>query len=159
MVLGAFVELRKAAISFVMPLCPPVGSSECNTSTPTGRIFMKFWCMSIFRKSMENIHFLLKPYKKNGYLSRRRVYICDSTSLSSSENEKRFIQRLYVKSKHTFYLQYSPLPSPSRKSGRPSLWEKVEKYGRTGQATGDGIIRRMRFAWWIIKATDPTQNM
>jgi hypothetical protein len=29
----------------------------------------------------------------------------------------------------------------------------VEKYSRPGQATGD-IIRRMRFAYWVIKATD-----
>jgi hypothetical protein len=30
----------------------------------------------------------------------------------------------------------------------------VEKYGTAGQATDDNIIRRMRFACWIIKATD-----
>jgi hypothetical protein len=30
----------------------------------------------------------------------------------------------------------------------------VEKYGTAGQATHDSIIRRMRFAWWITKATD-----
>jgi hypothetical protein len=30
----------------------------------------------------------------------------------------------------------------------------VEKYGRTGQATDDNIIRCMRFACWITKATD-----
>jgi hypothetical protein len=30
----------------------------------------------------------------------------------------------------------------------------MEKYGRDGQATDDNIIRRMRFACWITKATD-----
>jgi len=30
----------------------------------------------------------------------------------------------------------------------------VEKYGTTGRATDDTIIRRMRFAYWINKATD-----
>jgi hypothetical protein len=30
----------------------------------------------------------------------------------------------------------------------------VEKYGRTGQTTDDNIIRRMRFACRIIKATN-----
>jgi plasmid rolling circle replication initiator protein Rep len=30
----------------------------------------------------------------------------------------------------------------------------VEKYGRARQATDDNIIRRMRFACWVIKATD-----
>ena len=29
-----------------------------------------------------------------------------------------------------------------------------EKYGTAGQATDDNIIRRMRFACWITKATD-----
>jgi hypothetical protein len=40
----------------------------------------------------------------------------------------------------------------SRKSLR--LWHNVEKYCRAEQATGDNIIRRMRFACWITKATD-----
>jgi hypothetical protein len=40
----------------------------------------------------------------------------------------------------------------SRKSC--SLWNSVEKYGTTRQATGDNIVRRMRFAFRITKATD-----
>jgi hypothetical protein len=40
----------------------------------------------------------------------------------------------------------------SRKSCR--LWDNVEKYGGATQATVDNIIRRMRFACWITKATD-----
>jgi hypothetical protein len=39
-----------------------------------------------------------------------------------------------------------------RKSCR--LWDNVEKYGRARQATDDNIIRRMRFACCITKATD-----
>jgi len=34
------------------------------------------------------------------------------------------------------------------------LWDKVETYGTAGQATGDNIIRRMRFPYWITKASD-----
>ena len=30
----------------------------------------------------------------------------------------------------------------------------AEKYGRAGQATDDSIIKCMRFAFWIPKATD-----
>jgi hypothetical protein len=30
----------------------------------------------------------------------------------------------------------------------------MEKYGTAGQATDDNIIRRMRLACWITKATD-----
>jgi hypothetical protein len=39
-----------------------------------------------------------------------------------------------------------------RKSCR--LWDNVEKYGRCRQATDGNIIRRMRFACRIIRATD-----
>jgi hypothetical protein len=39
-----------------------------------------------------------------------------------------------------------------RKSCR--LWDNVEKYGTARQATDDNIIRRMRFACRITKATD-----
>jgi hypothetical protein len=41
---------------------------------------------------------------------------------------------------------------PPRKSYR--WWDNVEKYGRTRQATGDNIIRRMRVPYWITKATN-----
>ena len=41
---------------------------------------------------------------------------------------------------------------PPRESYR--LWGNVERYGRAWQATDDDIIQRMRFAFWIIKATD-----
>jgi hypothetical protein len=39
-----------------------------------------------------------------------------------------------------------------RKSCR--LRDNVEKYGTARQATDDNIIRRMRFACWVTKATD-----
>ena len=34
------------------------------------------------------------------------------------------------------------------------LWDNVEKYGRTSKATDENIIRRMRFACSITKATN-----
>jgi hypothetical protein len=34
------------------------------------------------------------------------------------------------------------------------LWDNEEKYSTAGQATDDNIIRRMGFAFWIIKVTD-----
>jgi hypothetical protein len=34
------------------------------------------------------------------------------------------------------------------------LWDSVEKYGRARQATDGNIIRRMRFACLITKATN-----
>ena len=43
-------------------------------------------------------------------------------------------------------------PLPHRKSCR--LWDNVEKYDTAGQTTDNNIIRRMRTACWITKATD-----
>jgi len=34
------------------------------------------------------------------------------------------------------------------------LWDNVEKYGRSRQATSDNIKRRIRYACWINKATE-----
>ena len=34
------------------------------------------------------------------------------------------------------------------------LWDSVEKYGKERQAADDSIIRDMRFACWLTKATD-----
>jgi len=34
------------------------------------------------------------------------------------------------------------------------LWDNVEKYCTAGEATDDLKIERMRFARWVIKATD-----
>ena len=35
-----------------------------------------------------------------------------------------------------------------------SLWNNVEKYGRARQVTDEYTILRMRFAFWLTKATD-----
>jgi hypothetical protein len=49
--LGAFTKLRKAIISFVMSICPPVCPSTWNNSAPTKRIFVNFVCL-YFLKNM-----------------------------------------------------------------------------------------------------------
>jgi hypothetical protein len=48
---GAFVNLRKAAVSFVMPVRLTIRSN----SAPNGQIFAK---LCIFRKSAEKISFI-----------------------------------------------------------------------------------------------------
>jgi len=42
MLIGAFVQFRKATVSFVMSVRPSVRPSSWNTSVPTGRIYLKF---------------------------------------------------------------------------------------------------------------------
>ena len=89
-----------------------------------------------FRKSVVKIQFSLKYYKNKGY-------IFDHVSPNSSQNEKCLIQnckaQFYVE---CFFFRKSCL-----------LWDNVEKYSITGQATDDHIIRRTRFTCCITKAT------
>ena len=58
---------------------PSVCLSAWNNSAPTGRIFMKFWYLSIFRKLVEKIQVSSKPHKNNRYFAWRRIHIFDNT--------------------------------------------------------------------------------
>ena len=64
--LGAFANLRKATISFVMYLSfRPHGASRLPLDNFSGNlIFENFF---FFRKPVGNIQFRLKSHKKNGY--------------------------------------------------------------------------------------------
>jgi hypothetical protein len=43
---------------------------------------------------------------------------------------------------------------PIRVSENGAVYEIMwKKYGRARQATNDDVVRNMRFAWWINKAT------
>ena len=59
-----------------------------------------------------------------------------------------FQTKIVEKIKKNFY-SINFLPQKSYR-----LWDNVEKCYRVGQATDDNIIRCMRFACWIILATD-----
>jgi hypothetical protein len=67
--------------------------------------FHEKWYLRIFHKSVKNIHVSLKSDQNNRYFRWRHMYIYDNISVNSSQNEKRFRQKLYRKSKHTFYFQ------------------------------------------------------
>jgi hypothetical protein len=64
----------------------------------------------------------------------------DNMSMKSSSNEKCFRQTLWKKIKTHFIFN--------------NFFPDVQKYGTVRQATDDNIIRRMRFACCITKATD-----
>jgi hypothetical protein len=82
--LGEFSKLRKALISFVMSVRLSVCPSAWNNSVPTGRIFIKFGVLSIFRKSVEKIQVLLKHDKNDGHSTWMLIYIYGRMSPSSS---------------------------------------------------------------------------
>ena len=76
-------------------------------------------------------------------------YIHDNISLNSSQNEKRFIQWLQMKSKQTFYVQQLFFWKSCH------LWDNVEKYGTARHVTHDNTIQCMHTACSITQTTDP----
>jgi hypothetical protein len=72
-VFGTITELWKATISFFMSVRPPAW----NKSTPTGRMFVKFWYLVIFRTYVEKIRVSLKSEKNYGYFTWILIYVLD----------------------------------------------------------------------------------
>jgi len=85
-VLGAFAKLRKATPGYVLFFfaLPSVCPSAWNNSAPTGWIFREILRLVTFLQPVEKIKFLLKSHQNNRYFACRCLYVCDSTSLSSS---------------------------------------------------------------------------
>jgi hypothetical protein len=73
--LGAFAELRKAAISFVMSVRLYVRLHGTAEKIPIGRIFMKFHMWVFFLKNVEMVQVSLKSDKNNRYFTSRLIYI------------------------------------------------------------------------------------
>ena len=67
--LGAFAKLRQVTISFVMSVCP-----HGRTRLPPDWFWWNL-IFSLFRKSVEKIHVVLKSDKNNGYFTWRRFHI------------------------------------------------------------------------------------
>jgi len=141
--LGAFAELRKATISFVVSVRP----CTSNSSVPIGQIFMKLDIWAFFRKSVEKIQVSLKSDKDGGYFTRRRMCIYDTPRLLLGMRNVSGKRRIKAQNTHLI------LPPPLFPKIVP-LWDIVEKYDRARQATHDSIIRRLCVAALIRKATD-----
>jgi hypothetical protein len=75
-VLGAFVKLRKAIVSFVVSvrLSLFVRPSAWNNSASIGTYFHEIWYLSIFRKSVGKIQVSFKCDENNGYSTWRQIY-------------------------------------------------------------------------------------
>jgi hypothetical protein len=76
MILDAFAKLRKRLLD------RQVGLPACNNSAPTGRIFMKFYILGIFWKSVENVQVSLKYDKNKGYFILTATYVYYNMSLT-----------------------------------------------------------------------------
>jgi hypothetical protein len=78
LLLGAFAELRKAAISFLRP------SARIEQLGSHWTDLHEVCCLKMFLTSVERGEVTLKSDKDNGYFTRRPVFIYDDTSLNSS---------------------------------------------------------------------------
>jgi hypothetical protein len=135
--------LRKATISHVMSV-----RQHETTQLPLDGFSWNL-IFEIFRKAVEKTQVPLKCDKNNGYFTWRLMYMYESISLnlfrmrSMSDKSCRKIQNTYFIFNNFFF---------PRKPCR--LWGNVEKCFTAEHATDDNIIRHMRFACWITKATD-----
>jgi hypothetical protein len=127
--LGAFAKLRKATVSFLVSVYPSVLMEHLGSHWTE---FNEIWYLSIFLKSVEKIQISLKYGKNNGYFTWRPIYIYDHISLSSYKNEKCFIKKLQIKSKHTYCFQWFFL------NKKNAVW----------------VVWLIHIAYWIPDATD-----
>jgi hypothetical protein len=78
--------------------------SAWNNSAPTEQFSWNLIFEDFSKICGENLSFI-KSAKNNRFFTWRPMYIYETISLSSSQNEKCFGQKLYKKSKHTFCVQ------------------------------------------------------
>jgi hypothetical protein len=85
---------------------------------------------------------------KSWLLYMKHMYIYDNTPLKYSQ--KHLFQTIFVnktKTRHLYSIKFFL-------GNNAFSLTNVEQYGRDRPATNDNIVRRMRFACWITKATN-----
>ena len=73
--------------------------------------------------------------------------------ISPNSSQKRNVSDKIVQKNQNTYFIFNNLFWKSYR-----FWDDVEEHGTARQATDANIMRRMRFAWWVTKATH-TQSM
>ena len=122
------VLVIQPAMRMPLPACRPVRlparlpaySPACphgTTRLSLGRLTWKS-CLSIYRKSVENIQVWLKSDKNNRYSTWRRMHIYDCISLHSSFALQRWIHEGNWMSRHT----YRTLPALHTSKRRPESY-------------------------------------
>ena len=125
LLLGAFVKLRKASISFVVSVCLSNRLSFCMGQLCSHWIgFHEIRNLSTSRKSVDRIQVSLKSGKNKGYFTWRRKYVYEIILLISSKN-KTIVQKVttHILCSVTCFRKSCP------------LWGNVAKYGSAWQDT------------------------
>jgi len=134
-----FEKLWKMTISFVISVCLSV--------RPHGTTRHLIWYFSLFDNLPRKFKFI-KIWQAWRCCTWRHMHVYVSISLSSSSKMKNVPNKRCRDNQTRFmFLNFFP-----RKSCR--LWDNVGKCGTAGQGTDDHIMRNMRFACRITKATD-----
>ena len=111
--------------------CPFACLSVClfawNNSSPNTRILIKNDIWVFFEYLSKENSNLINSDKINAYFTWRPTHICDNISFHYSQNEKLFRQNCGENENIFLFINFF------RKSCR--VWDKEEKYCRTGQAT------------------------
>ena len=141
-----FRRIRKISKNGSFSFVRSVRLSVRYNPAPTGRIFMKFdiW---VFLKNLSRKISFIKIGQEQGVHAWRPMYITIHISLNSYYNEKCFRQQLYIKSKHTFYVENLAFEN---RTVHDIMWkQKCLELGRP-QMT----VRRLRITCWIPEATN-----
>jgi hypothetical protein len=140
----AFAKLRKTTVSFVMSILPFVRMEQLGWHWTD---FHEIWYMSICWRPVEKIQISLKCCQNNGSYTWRSVYIF--IIYYRILLRTRMFQTYCREDRNAHFVFSNTF---CRKSCR--LWDNVGKYCIAGQAADDNIIRHMRIACWVPKATN-----
>jgi hypothetical protein len=149
-ILGAFAKLRNVTISFVMSVCLSLCLSRCLSVRIEQLDFHRTECheMLTFEIFSKNLSRKVKfHYNLTRIMDTLHEDLC--TFLAGFFLECEIFQTFVENIKTHILRSINFFPKIV-----PFFLDNVEKIGRARQAQGDNIIRRMRFACWIIKATD-----
>jgi hypothetical protein len=139
----AFAKLPEATVSFVISVCP----SAWNNSGPTGQILSEFCIWSFFENLLKKFRFHLTLTTISTLREDLRTFMMISLSvlLGMEVFDTKVVEKIKT---HTL----SSINFSTQKSCL--LWDNVEKYSRTRQATDDNIMRRGSLACCVSKARD-----
>jgi hypothetical protein len=145
--LSFFVRSQNYENRLLDPSFLPAFPSFCPDGTTRLLLDEYVWNLisTILLKSAETNQVLLKPDKNSEHLTRRPPHIDEKISLNSSLNEKP-LGRYCRENQNTHFVLDTVFRKPC------GFGDKTTNSFRTRHATGDNIMRLMRFAFWITKA-------
>jgi hypothetical protein len=128
-----------------MSVCPSVGQSAWNNSTPNEPIFIKFVIWAFFENLSRKFRFHWNATKNNGYFLRRPMYIFD-LSRSVLLRKKNVSHKSCRETRNTHFMSNNFF---FNRAIYEKMWKNDVQWSRPRMT-----IWRMRIACWIPKATN-----